>query len=255
MDEIEVWNLVCNNYLFSSLCVYLQFGGPIPLSKLDGEANSINTTKPEKVIGNLLPKRHNNPHRRPPSPTNANIFVDKPDFFVIPEPQRKKRPKPNPRSSPELKLPAPSPPGAHSEESPSPPLPPKHAERIPLCSSAPYSPKLDNVEKARQTLKLVRFDSSVPPEEEPPVLPRRGIPVSRPETKARCVPMHTSAVVHGSESDCEESDVTISTDVVSSSHEDLHTGPSSGDEAHSPPQISFVRSSADCKSPSTESSC
>ena len=237
--------------------MYLQFGGPTPLSKLDGESNSINTTKPEKVIGNLLPKRHNNnPHRRPPSPTNANIFVDKPDFFVIPEPQRKKRPKPNAQSSPQLKPPAPSPPGSHFEESPSPPLPPKHAERIPLCSSAPYSPKLDNVEKAKAVTKSVQFDSSIPPEEEPPVLPRRGIPVQRPETKARCVPMPTSTtdtVIHVSASDCDDSDVTVSTDILSS-HEDLHTRPSEA-KPQAPPQINFVKSSDDSEPISTESSC
>ncbi len=204
----------------SSTCIQLlyilpfsvQVGGPVPLAKLEGETNVIEKTKPEKVIGNLLPKRHNNdPRRRPPSPANANVFIDKPDdVFIIPEPQRKKRPIQTPRVLVEV----------HSDDSSSPsPLPVKHPRKKPMASSVSGATnQLSKVPKTKsqERGKTVRFDASIPPEEEPPPLPVRGIPASTYHTPSflpKVIDTRVPSQINPSDED--SSDVTDSTELTS----------------------------------------
>lgn len=207
---------------------FAQIIGP-PLSKLPGETNNlIDTMKPEKIIGNLLPKRDNNdPRRRPPSPTSANLYRDdKEDILIIPEPIRRKRPKPppsHPKSFQKRRA-------DQSDDSPSPPLPPKHPRAIPACSSGPVLacvsdpvPKCQNTSKARG--KAVRFDASVPAEEEPPPLPKRGVPPDpAPKFGSPYVPKYINTEVEIHSSDGGSSEATASTDIPSDAEVGKPTG-------------------------------
>lgn len=212
--------------------------GPMPLSKLNGETNVIERTKPEKIIGNLLPKRHNDdPHRRPPSPANANVFIDKPDdVFIIPEPQRRKRP-----VLVEI----------HSDDSssPSPPLSVKHPRRKPTASLASgaatnQAPTKVTKTKSKERGKTVRFDPSIPPEEEAPPLPVRGIPADTHHTPS-CLPKVVNTCVpslQASGSDEDSSDITESTDITSESQSKrplMDSAPSSSDTVSIESESSF----------------
>lgn len=170
--------------------------------------------------------------------------------MIIPEPVRKRRSKPAQQISPLANISAlahnkSAHQSANKEQSLS-LLPPKNSlERIPLCSSAPYSPKLDNVEETKSASKSVRFDVSIPAKEEPPALPQRGIPVTRSNPP---IPVGTDTSVAGSDSsgsNGKESEVTISTNGSSSSSgEDHQNKEISAYDPHNSSQAGLLESAA-----------
>ncbi len=219
----------------------VQVGGPVSLLKLDGETNIIDTAKSKKIIGNLLPKRHNNdPHRRPPTPTNANLFVDQPAaVFIIPEPQRKKCPTKTPTSNslPRLEV--------YSDESPSPPMPPKHPRRKPPPSLAPSTKQQTTARASKERIKTVRFDASIPPEVEPPPLPRKGLPADSktgPSYLPKVINTFVPLEVRGSDS----SNMTESTDVPSEIENKLPLSDSSPSPPPSSSETASVESVSNC---------